>query len=635
MEPTKYEKDDVVQTVKERTKLSREFVTPYFDRFLDNYKHYFIRTIDEAIEADKDSYPFYSSLMLPISFQVVETILPRMLSRIPTFSIQTEFDNDENDEKKLADLIRYQMNHPYLADDPIFARLSTGLKEQLITGNAFYTVPWVKKEVEVEEWQPYLPQLGHNEPKWELLDIAKKYGVKPEWKLVKTKKAVIDAPVLQHENIFTFLPDPKAKNVSDMSYGIFERMLTLSEIEDMINASPDDYINKEVLKDLKAYKLGENSLGQDRAGSSYIAELANIFGSTDYSTRDNSKGQGKYLVQEMREVDGLYIVVNEQLCIRASGNPHGDGKLGIIHAKDIPVPHQFYAWGEIDPIKKIEDQMSDLSNMRFDAVLHAVLKMYQVVPSALAEGEEFAAEPGNVIQVKELNGAIAPIETGNIDFSAYREYEEWEKIIQNVTGATDYATGSADESMNKTMGGVELLQQAANARFQFKLRLFEELTLKQIGSLYVSRNMRYFDTVQTVNDGEKKVRIEPEAIRRLRGNVNFIVDSGSTDSASKRMTLYKWQTVVGMLDKPPFVGLNQEALDEIGVNFLTAMDIPNARQLMAKKVQPQMPGAPMPQPGVSGQQVPNAQQLQNLPQEVPNPELPIAPAGAGGAMASQ
>ena len=190
-------KDKTAELAKRRYDLSKEYCKPYFDRFLDNYKHYFIRIIDEALEQDPEAYPFYSTLTIPISFQIVETILPRMFSRLPDFSIKTEPENDQLSEIKLASLIKYQLEHPYLIDDPIFARMITYLKELFITGNAWGEVPWVFKEAEMLEHQPYSIQMGL-EPSWNNLKILEKYEVEPDWKLVKTKKTVIDAPVFHH-----------------------------------------------------------------------------------------------------------------------------------------------------------------------------------------------------------------------------------------------------------------------------------------------------------------------------------------------------------------------------------------------------------------------------------------------------
>lgn len=582
--------DDAAKIVNKRMDLSRDYCRPYFERFLDNYKHYFLRVIDEAVESDPDSYPFYSQLMLPINYQIVETLLPRMFSRLPTFGIQTDQDNDELQEIKFRELIRFQMNHPYLVDDPVFSRLATTGKEMFITGNAWGEVPWIKKEIEVEERMPFSPEMGWMEPSWENLDKIKAYMQKGgnlnlQWGVRKVKKTVIDAPVYEHKSIFHVFPDPKKKSVGQLGYILLDDMMTMGEIMDWVKQSPEQtFKNIDELKDMKGFRMA----GNDRERN-YDEEMASIFGSEDFSTKDDSKDQEQFKVVVMKEPNKLTIVVNDRLTIREGDNPYGDGKLGMILAKDIPIPHELFAWGEPDPIKKIEDAMTDQVNMRNDSVFYDLMRMWKLDPNALIEGEEFIPEPGTVVQMKDLAG-LEPLETGQTKQTAYREYQEWDQIVQNVSGATDYATGSSAPGMNDTKGGVELLQQAANARFQFKLQLFENLCLKAMGTMYVQRNLRFFDEAVHVNTEKGKMLVTPEDILMLKGNVSFIVDSGSTEAVSTNSEISKWKTVTDLVseNKAPFDNLAQESKDKIAKRMLYALRVNDAEELI-KRNQPVVP----------------------------------------------
>lgn len=555
--------DDYVKKNQKRYKLSSDYCEPYFDRFLDNYKHYFIRTIDEAIEEDSAAYPFYSNLMLPISYQIVETILPRMFTRMLNFSLSTDQPNDQSTELRFKQLIKYQMNHPYLIDDPIFARLVNALKEELITGNSWGEVPWYMKEIDVMEYQPYSIQMGIEEPSWDNLEKIDYYGVKPDWQLVKVKKKVIDAPVYRNHSVFHVFPDSKKKRVSDLGHAIIEEWKTMEEIMDIVNQSPKDYKNIDTLKRMKAMK----EYGSENV-TNYDSEMAGMFGSQDYSTKDTEEGQ--YKVWFVKEAESYGIIINEKLCIRQSENPNGDGKLGIILMKDIPVPDQLYAWGEPDPIKKIEDAMSDQSNMRSDSIFYDLMRIWKLDPQALVDGEEFTGEPGEVVQMKRLDG-LQVLDTGVTKASAYKEYGEWDKVLQSVSGVTDYASGQVQPGMNDTKGGVEALQAAANARFSLKLQLFEQLGLKAIGTMYVQRNLRFYDEPQWISQGKQKSLFDPDEMRRIRGNVNFMVDTGSTESMSKQAELQKWTAIIGAQGKPPFERPSENAKDKMRKGMLYAL----------------------------------------------------------------
>jgi len=260
--------------------------------------------------------------------------------------------------------------------------------------------------------------------------------------------------------------------------------------------------------------------------------------------------------------------------------------------KDIPVPGELYAWGEPDPIKKIEDSMSDQANMRNDSVFYDLMRMYTVKPESLVEGEEFIPEPGTMVQVTD-HDAIQTIAKDSTPPTSYREYQEWENIIQNTTGVTDYATGQSNPAMNKTAGGVELLQAAANARFGFKLKLFESLCLKAMGTMYVQRNLRFFDTPQYVPSGKEKIQITPDQIRKIRGNVYFSVDAGSTKAIDEGKEIGKWDKINEYIgaNKAPFNNLTQESQDKIAKKTLISMEVSDADDLIKRMPPMQTPDA--------------------------------------------
>jgi len=613
-------KDDQAALAKKRYDLSKEYCKPYFDRFLDNYKHYFLRIIDEALESDPESYPFYSTLTIPVSYQIVETILPRMFSRLPSFTITTEEENDESAEMQLKELIRFQMQHPHLVDDPIFSRMITFLKELFITGNAWGEVPWVYEEAEMLEHQPYSIQMG-TEPSWDNLPVLQRYGVEPDWKLVKTKKVVIDAPVFHHRSVFHVFPDPKRKRVSDLGWIIVEDFMTKDEIMKLVNVNPNKYQNIEKLEEMKSW--GD---GATKADMNYDNEVAAIFGGSDFTSRDSDEPLMK--VWFMKEPYKFSIIINEKVTIRQGDNPNGDAKIGMFLCKDIPVPGQLFAWGEIDPIKKIEDALSDQTNMRNDRVFKDLLDMWKLDPTSLIDGEEFVPEPGAVIQMNDLTGLQA-VEQPQANASAYREYNEWDNILQKTTGVTDYVQGNSESSNTDTAEGIGLMQQAANARFMMKLNLFEQIGLKAMGTMYVQRNRMFFDTEQTINTDNGPLKIQPNAIRMIRGNVNFIVDTGSTESTNLDKELRKWKVIGDLVGngKAPFDNLSQESKDFVGKRMLLALGEKEPEKILKRAPAPVMPTAAQGAPGM-GATGPAGAPVEQIPPEL---AAAIAESEAGGA----
>ena len=403
-------------------------------------------------------------------------------------------------------------------------------------------------------------------------------------------------------------------------------------------------------EDTQLDEMKEWSSGAMKADMQYDNEVAAIFGGADFTDRDSDEPLVK--VWFMKEPYKFSIIVNEKLTIREGDNPNGDGKIGMFLCKDIPVPNQLYAWGEIDPIKRIEDAMSDQANMRNDRVFKDLLDMWKLDPNSLVDGEEFIPEPGAVIQMNDLSG-LAAVEQPQANASAYREYQEWDKILQSVTGATDYATGNNDPSNTDTAEGISLMQQAANARFMLKLNLFEQMGLKAMGTMYVQRNRMFFDTKQTIHTEQGPLTVEPNEIRMIRGNVNFIVDTGSTEVTNLDKELRKWKVISDMIanGKPPFNNLSQESLDYVGKKMLLALGEKEPDKILQRAPMPVTPeGAPAgtgaeagaipPAPGTEEQMPPELQRAiaeseagGYQPNAQPNTQPVPQNAGAGQAVA--
>lgn len=580
--------DTVAEILKKRAKLSRDWCQPFFERFIDNYEHYFLRTIDKEVETNAEAYPFYSQIMLPMTYQIVETILPRMFGQMFSFTLDTDAENDRHDEFAFENLVRYQIDHPYLVDDPFMSRLVGAMKEEFITGNAWFRTPWIKQFENVQEWQPYIPELGiaPSDDFEEIMEAGKEMGIEPKWMLVDTKKKVFDAPMFQHRSIFQVLPDPKKKHVSSLGWLVDEEMMTMDEIMTMVNSSPRQFQHIDELKGLWEAK-DQAELTND--STNYQQQIADIFGAQDYSTKDDTQHQFK--VSTMVEKSKLCVVINEKLTIREGTNPNGDGKLGYGLMKDIPIPHELFAWGEPDPIKRLEDGMSDQFNMRNDDVFYDLMRMWQVDPTALVEGVQFIPEPGAIIEMKPnaSANAIKALDKTPVAASAYREYSEWEGVIQGTSGVTDYATGQSAPGMNPTNGGVEKLQAAANNRFSLKLNLFENIALTAIGTQYIQRNIRYYDEDTPVKTRQGKMIVTPESIRRLRGPIRFKVTSGSTETQNSDKEWARWKTVADMAGDPQnpiFANLVPDSYDKIAKGMLNALRVPNAEELVRRNVQP-------------------------------------------------
>ena len=138
--------------------------------------------------------------------------------------------------------------------------------------------------------------------------------------------------------------------------------------------------------------------------------------------------------------------------------------------------------------------------------------------------------------------------------------------------------------MTDTAKGIELLQSAANARFEMRLRIFEQMALKAMGTMYVQRNLVFFDEAQWVNTEDGKRLIDPDKVRMIRGAIHFKVDTGPTEASMQNKELQKWRFITDQIaaNKPPFNNLTQEAQDYVANRLLVSLGERNPEKIIIR-----------------------------------------------------
>jgi len=127
----------------------------------------------------------------------------------------------------------------------------------------------------------------------------------------------------------------------------------------------------------------------------------------------------------------------------------------------------------------------------------------------------------------------------------------------------------------------------------------------------------FFDKEQRVKTDKGPMVISPNKIRMLRGNVNFVIDTNSSEAANSDKLLRKWTLISNLIAKgaAPFNNLTQESHDYVAKKMLIALDEKDPEQIIQRK--PPEPVMPEGVQGTAGGEVPpQANQL--------NPELQAA-----------
>ena len=124
-------------------------------------------------------------------------------------------------------------------------------------------------------------------------------------------------------------------------------------------------------------------------------------------------------------------------------------------------------------------------------------------------------------------------------------FEYLEGALEQWTGRTRYNQGLGGQSLNKTATGINLLQQAANQRIDYIVRVFAETGVGEVLRFLVELNQRFIDQPQVIRLENQMLEISPDD---LKGE--FDVDVNTEAGVGKRnQTIQNMQLFLGMLSQ--------------------------------------------------------------------------------------
>lgn len=581
-----------LQIFKDRLRASKNYAEPHWDRAIDNYKHYLGR-LDVGNTKETD-YPFESKMVIPMSYDIVETVLPRMIGKDPEFTPIAFEPADAPYENAAKLILEMQYNNPKLEllGEPIYMKLFKAVKECLITGNAVLRPFWRRQTTKQIRYLASLDRAGITEDE----DIKKVLQMAEELKAtgeIKYSKKLVDSPFLDDFDVrllpfFRYLPDPDFSEPGRMRYHIERDAMTFEELAD--EAAIFGY-DKAVMEEI--FYLWE----QKRAGHSsdidtdFMKDYNDLFASPQQNISNINSGSDTkrqlLLVDKMWEGDRVHVFVNEKYQLTGDDgmpNPYNVMMPPFIYLNDIPMPHSYFARGEIDAMKKLEDGITDIYNMRFDNLIQSMLNIWLVNHNFIAEGDEFVPIPNTTTSVTDVDRAVRNIVGTNVTETTPQMAQDLIGIVQRVTGVNDYVKGLEGATLaGRTYGGLRLVQEAANARFIVKSKLFEKTTLKSLGyfMLEMSRQFINKDRVSRIIgdslDVEEKV-VKAGDLKQIKGFMDIKIIPNSTMQIDQQAEALRLNAVADrfMTNKAPFNGIPNEVYDKFLLKFLQAYNIPDA-----------------------------------------------------------
>jgi hypothetical protein len=164
--------------------------------------------------------------------------------------------------------------------------------------------------------------------------------------------------------------------------------------------------------------------------------------------------------------------------LRDGERPYVMGKLNI-------ESHRLYPSGTVELTEELQAASNDIWNQRFDNIKLAMNKRYHIRRDRNIDLDAlFRSVPGGAVEMDDPDQDVRVIETRDVTGSAYAEQDRINFDFDELQGNFSTSTVQSANTMNETVGGMNLLKGNTNIITEFVLRTFSETwvepTLKQL-----------------------------------------------------------------------------------------------------------------------------------------------------------
>jgi len=451
---------------------------PSEERWLRYYKAF------RSYVAPRKAGQWQSQAWMPISFYVIETILPRLAAQLPSAVVNPVGPTDVNPAKTMEEVLHWAEDKSELYIEQIKA-----VKSSLLYGTGILKIGYGEKKGYNIVDEPIMQETTTDVATGEDVDGAPimqtvQTGVEPvldedgqpKTETVRTEYFTYQGPIAEAVDIENFFPDPIASDIADARYVIHRVYRDRRHLE-------------------KMFKAGTYKRPPEDKWESYVTEFASLKRQSEIGAVGDSlpdRERDLFPLLELWTDDFCVTVLGERgdgILLRAQRNPYAHGEKPFVKIVDHIVPHEFWGIGELEPLEGIQDTLNAMWNARIDNVKLSLNKMFAVVMDYMVDPNDLVVRPGGVVRMREglpLQQVFSPIDLGDVTSEAYTEVQELEREAEKASGVSPYQTGQDSPAYNRTATGVALISEQGNTRFSFKVSLAEHTGYKRLVRQYAS-----------------------------------------------------------------------------------------------------------------------------------------------------
>jgi len=244
------------------------------------------------------------------------------------------------------------------------------------------------------------------------------------------------------------------------------------------------------------------------------------------------------------------------------------GQRPLTYGFSIIEAHRFAPSSATELISNLQAGVNDIANLRIDNIRLALNKRYIIRRGATIDLEALMMSvPGGGIFTQDPERDVKVLETRDVTASSYKEQERMETESNDISGTFMGSAVQNNRSLNKTVGGMEMLAEGSNAISELDIRTFSETWAKPQLELLMAYIRAYetdevifaqaFEEAKKLGGFEVPNKMEAtdykekliERIRKDKLILKVNVGLGATSPTRKSETLNRTLSVIAQVEE--------------------------------------------------------------------------------------
>lgn len=435
--------------------------------------------------------PTRAKIFVPVTFQVIEAALPKLLNVILA---QREFfevipDEDVEGEREVAARIKKLILHQ-LDRARLVVKFVDFLKQLLLYGTSYLYLYWLVKRQWVWTRKPIRQDVSF---------FGFRLGSRiVKWEEKKSYEVVERRPEVEILDVLDVYPDPMAVDDEDGEAVWIRTWVNVDTIKEMGKGKYPVYANTESA-DLVAGKGNSGTYSEVRQ------ERYGARGQNDPTV--SSGGKVELLARWGRcdlDDDGIkeetvIIIANRRVLLQAKANHFHHQKRPLIRGVLFPVPKEWFGIGLIEPIIPLQHELNTLRRQRLDNINLILNRMWKVSTLADVDLDTLISSPNGVVLTDDMD-AVEALVTPDVTQSSFSDAQIVQADIENVTAPRSVQGIPESGRLGRTARGAQLIITQALEKFGTAARLTEESVIRRMLEMWKQLNDQFIDDDDTLRN---------------------------------------------------------------------------------------------------------------------------------------